>query len=94
MSNHESLEGLPQPIREQMPVEAQGLYLAAYRRKREKMKMSGETDEEALSDGAHEAGLFAVEQQFRQDDEGRWQRAPVAEEMDLRKMDFSQGDGE
>lgn len=90
MSNYEQLEDLPSSIRDRMPVEAQRLYLAASRRKWEKMKMSGETSEETLSERAHEAGLFAVEQQFRQDDEGRWRQAPVGEEMDPQKMDFSE----
>ena len=90
MSNYEDLDDLPSSLRERMPVEAQQLYLAAFRRTREKMKMSGEKNEETLSERAHEAGLFAVEQQFRQDDEGRWRQAPVGEEMDPQKMDFSE----
>lgn len=90
MSNYEELEDLPSTIREQMPLEAQQLYLAAFRRKRETMKMSGEEHEEALSEAAHEAGLFAVEQQFEQDQEGRWQQAPVGKDMDPDDRDFSE----
>jgi hypothetical protein len=56
--------------------------------------MSGGTDEEALSEAAHEAGLFAVERQFEQDGEGHWRQAPVGEEMDPDDMDFSEADKE
>jgi cation transport regulator ChaB len=94
MSNYPKLEDLPPSIREQMPPEAQQLYLAAFRRKRETMKMSGEINEEALSEAAHEAGLFAVEQQFEKDAEGRWRQAPVGEEMDPDDLDFSENDQE
>lgn len=94
MSNYQGVEDLPSSIREQMPPEAQELYLAAFRRKRETMKMSGETHEEALSEAAHEAGLFAVEQQFEQDADGQWRPAPVGEEMDPDDLDFSERDEE
>lgn len=93
MSNYEELEDLPATIREGMPREAQELYLQAFRRERENLKMSGETDEETLSEAAHDAGLFAVERQFQRDDAGCWQAAPVGEQIDPRKMDFS-GKGE
>ena len=94
MSNYEELEDLPSSIREQMPLEAQQLYLAAFRRKQETMKMSGEAHEDALSEAAHEAGLFAVEQQFEQDEDGHWRQAPVGEEMDPDDLDFSEADKE
>lgn len=94
MSNYEELDDLPSSIRERMPVEAQELYLAAFRRKRETLKMGGETDEEALSESSHEAGLFAVEQRFEQDEQGRWRLAPVGEEMDPDDMDFSETEGD
>lgn len=88
MSNYEQIEDLPKSITRRMPVEAQQLYLAAFRRKRERMKMDGGTDEERISAAAHEAGLFAVQQQFEQDEAGRWRQAPIGEDMDPDNMNF------
>ena len=42
-----------------------------------------------VPEASHEAGLFAVERQFEQDDEGRWPQAPVGEEIDPDDLDFS-----
>jgi cation transport regulator ChaB len=88
----DELDDLPQAIRQTMPIEAQQLYLAALRRTREKMKMGGESSEEERSEAAHRAALFAVEQQFHKDENGRWREAPVGAEIDPDDLDFNQTD--
>jgi cation transport regulator ChaB len=86
MSSKE-LPDLPDDLRHELPRRAQEIYQAAYNRVYETSMASGE-DHDAQSTAAaaaaraHQAALFAVEMEYQKDEQGRWRRAPISEDMD------------
>ncbi|NGP54480.1 ChaB family protein [Thioalkalivibrio sp. XN8] len=77
-----SIEQLPPTIRAELPTEAQELYRARYNRVVEKATMAKARSEEDVAAEAHQAAMLRVEEEFRRDAEGRWQRRPIGEEME------------
>ncbi len=81
--NDEELPDLPKNLRHELPRHAQQLYQAAYDRVYETSRASGEDhDAQALAETAHKAALLAVEMEYEKDEQGRWRRAPISEDMD------------
>jgi cation transport regulator len=85
MSSKE-LPDLPEELRHELPRHAQEIYQAAYNRVYETSMASGE-DHDAQSTAAaaaraHQAALFAVEMEYQKDEQSRWRRAPISEDMD------------
>ena len=85
--NYQNLSDLPAEIREQMPEQAQELYIAAHNRAVEKAHASGEVvSQDDLQKTAHEAALRKVEAEYELDEQGRWHRRPIGEEIDETKL--------
>lgn len=83
MSSKE-LPDLPDDLRHELPRRAQEIYQAAYNRVYETSMASGE-DHDAQSTAAaraHQAALLAVEMEYQKDEQSRWRRAPISEDMD------------
>lgn len=83
MSSKE-LPDLPDDLRHELPRRAQEIYQAAYNRVYETSMASGE-DHNAQSTAAtraHQAALLAVEMEYQKDEQSRWRRAPISEDMD------------
>lgn len=89
---YQKIEELPHSLRNELPENAQLMYLAVYQRVWETTAMGGETGEEALADTAHEAALQEVQRRFEKDDDGNWVQAPVGEDIDKSKIEGSAPD--
>lgn len=85
--NYESLDDLPQSLKDELPDLAQRTYLSTYRRVWEKCRMGGVEDEDELAHTSHDAAMLAVQGQFEKDERGRWVHAPVASEIDSDKLE-------
>lgn len=81
------LDDLPQSLRNELPEDAQRMYLAVYRRVWETTAMSGERADRELDETAHEAAMLEVQRRFERDDEGHWVQAPVDEAIDPDKLE-------
>lgn len=68
---YETIEDIPDTLREALPEEAQKLYLDAYQGAWEGYdeKMGGEMDRDSV---AHRQGMYAVHQEYVQHDDGKW----------------------
>lgn len=78
------LPDLPEDLRHELPRRAQEIYQAAYHRVYETSMASG-GDHDAQSTAAataHQAALLAVEMEYQKDEQSRWRRAPISEDMD------------
>lgn len=85
--DYESLDDLPQALRDELPDLAQRSYLSTYRRVWAKCRMGGMEDEDELAHTAHDAAMLALQAEFRKDEQGRWVQAPVASEIDPDKLE-------
>lgn len=74
-----SISDLPATIREELPSDAQELYLAAYNQ-----ALEDRTDDDTLCAEivAHNAAMRQVKNEFSYDSEGRWKSDPIGEHMD------------
>jgi cation transport regulator len=81
------LDDLPPSLREELPEDAQRMYLAVYRRVWETTAMSGERADPKLDETAHEAAMLEVQRRYEKDDEGRWVQAPVDAAIDTDKLE-------
>jgi cation transport regulator ChaB len=79
---YQTIHELPAGVRKQMPEQACELYVAAYNRIRERAIRGGDHDESAIAREAHDGAMLAVQSEFEVDADGRWQRAPISEDMD------------
>ena len=75
------LDDLPQSLRDELPEDAQQMYLAVYRRVWETTAMSGERADQELDETAHEAAMLEVQRRFKRNEESQWVQAPVDEEI-------------
>jgi cation transport regulator len=80
------LDDLPQSLRNELPEDAQRMYLAIYRRVWEATAMSGERADQELDQTAHEAAMLEVHRRFEKNDEGQWVQAPIDEAIDPDKL--------
>ena len=81
------LDDLPQSLREQLPQDAQRLYLAVYRRVWETTSMSGERADQELDETAHDAAMLEVQRRFEKDDQGNWVQVPLDDNIDRDKLE-------
>lgn len=87
--SYQNLEELPQSLRNELPDQAQSLYLAVYQRIWETTAMGGEAAEEKLAATAHEAAMLEVQRRFEKDERGKWVQAPVGAAIDKSKIEGS-----
>lgn len=81
--SYEELPDLPANLRAELPRRAQEIYQAAYNRVYETSMASGEDhDAQSIAEKAHKAALLAVEMEYQKDEQNRWRRAPISEDMD------------
>jgi cation transport regulator len=85
--DYETLDDLPQSLKDELPDLAQRTYLSTYRRVWEKCHMGGVESEDELAHTAHEAAMLAVQSQFEKDEHGRWRQAPVSSAIDPDKIE-------
>jgi len=80
---YEDLPDLPEDLGDELPRHAQEIYQAAYNRVYEKSMASGEDhDAQSIAETAHKAALLAVEMEYQKDEQSRWRRAAISEDMD------------
>ncbi len=84
-TQYETPDDLPKNIRQELPAEAQELYVAVYRRTWEECNMGDEGSVGDLAETAHDAAMLAVESKFEKRD-GQWRVAPVGSEIDSDKL--------
>lgn len=84
---YKDLTSLPEWLRNEYPRGAQEVYRAAYNLVYERC-MASELyhDAKAIAETAHGAALLAVEMEYAKDPQGRWQRAPLTNDLDKRKL--------
>ncbi|MGH8590569.1 MAG: ChaB family protein [Gammaproteobacteria bacterium] len=81
--SYEELPDLPEDLRHELPRRAQEIYQAAYNRVYETSMASGKDhDTQSIAETAHKAALFAVEMEYQRDEQSRWRRGPISEDMD------------
>ena len=81
--SYEDLPDLPEDLRDELPRHAQEIYQAAYNRVYETSMASGEDhDAQSIAETAHKAALLAVEMEYQKDEQSRWRRGAISEEMD------------
>ncbi|MGH8584687.1 MAG: ChaB family protein [Gammaproteobacteria bacterium] len=85
--SYEELPDLPADLRDELPRRAQEIYQAAYNRVYETSMASGEDHDcdaaqSMIAEKAHKAALLAVEMEYQKDEQNRWRRAPISEDMD------------
>lgn len=84
---YKELSELPAWLRKEFPQEAQEIYRAAYNLVYERsMALGHRQDAKTVAQTAHRAALLAVETEFEKDPRGRWQRAPLTDDMDKHKL--------
>jgi cation transport regulator len=80
--SYEELLDVPAALRDELPRHAQEIYQAAYNRVYETSMASGEDhDAQSIAQKAHKAALLAVEMEYQKDEQNRWRRAPISEDM-------------
>ena len=84
-TQYETPDDLPKKIKQELPAEAQELYVAVYRRTWEECQMGDEGSGSDLAETAHDAAMLAVESKYEKHD-GRWRQAPVDAEIDTDKL--------
>jgi cation transport regulator len=81
--SYKELSDLFGNLRDELPRRAQEIYQAAYNRVYETSMASGDDhDAQAIAETAHKAALLTVEMEYQKDEQGRWRRAPISEDMD------------
>ena len=81
--SYEDLPDLPGDLRHELPRRGQEIYQAAYNRAYETSMASGEDhDSQSTAETAHKAALLAVEMEYQKDEQGRWRRTPISEDME------------
>jgi cation transport regulator len=80
---YDRTDQLPEHIRTQLPEPAQELYLAAYNRSLEKARVThaGASDAE-LANIADQAAWLKVQEEYQQDEQGRWHKDSIGKDMD------------
>ncbi len=59
------------------------IYQAAYDRAFETLMASGEDrNAQSIAETAHKAALLAVEMEYQKDEQSRWRRAAISEDME------------
>lgn len=82
---YETPDDLPKKIKQELPAEAQELYVAVYRRTWEECHMGDNGSDSALAKTAHDAAMLAVGSKFEKHD-GRWRQASRGAEIDTDKL--------
>lgn len=82
---YETPGDLPKKMQQELPAEAQELYVAVYRRTWEECHMGDEGSDRDLAETAHDAAMLAVQSKFEKH-EGRWHSAPVGTDIDTDKL--------
>jgi len=84
---YKNIQDLPAPVRETLPEDAQTLYLGAYNQAWERFHASENyQDEQTASEDAHRQAWGAVRQEFRQREDGRWERDSLGDHVDPEVM--------
>ena len=75
---------LPQRIRDELPEQAQELYFAAYNQiwEAENAAAAGDIDEQTLAELASKGAWLQVNEEYVQDEHGRWRPHPVDDDID------------
>jgi cation transport regulator len=87
MKPYRTLEELPQSLRNELPENAQRMYLAVYQRVWETAGMGGGRSDGERAATAHDAAIFEVQRRFEKDEQGEWVQAPVDDEIDRDKLE-------
>ncbi len=82
---YETPNDLPKKMQQELPAEAQELYVAVYRRTWEECHMGGKGSHNDLADTAHGAAMLAVGSKFEKQG-GRWHAAPGGTDIDTDKL--------
>jgi cation transport regulator len=87
MKPYRTLEELPQSLRNELPENAQRMYLAVYQRVWETAGMGGGRSDGERAATAHDAAILEVQRRFEKDEQGEWVQAPVDDEIDRDKLE-------
>mgnify|MGYP001060450092 CR=1 FL=1 len=80
---YRNIQDLPAGIRQSLPEEAQSLYLDAFNHAWERAHASQDyQDEQSAREDADRRGWQAVTQEFRQREDGRWERDSLGDHVD------------
>lgn len=94
MVHYRTLGDLPQSLRNELPEQAQRMYLAVYQRVWETEAMGGGKSDAELGNTAHEAAMLEVQRRFDRNEQGEWVEAPVGEEIGTGKLEGGTPDAE
>lgn len=87
MEEYRTIEDLPRSLRDELPEDAQRMYLAVHQRVWETSAMGGNKSDDELAKTAHEAAMLEVERRFEKDEKGNWAQAPVGDAIDRDKLE-------
>lgn len=87
MEQYRTIEDLPRSLRNELPEDAQRMYLAVHQRVSETSAMGGKKGDERMARTAHEAAMLEVQRRFEKDGKGNWVQAPVGDDIDTDKLD-------
>jgi len=87
MGHYRTVGDLPQSLRNELPEQAQRMYLAVYQRIWETEAMGGGKSDVELGNTAHEAAMLEVQRRFERNEQGERVESLVDEKIDTDKLE-------